>query len=199
MQKTNWEPIKTEYVTTRTTYKELAVKHNVPFNTVKQLGRKYKWGVARKEYSENVAKKILQKTSENEAIHIANQIKNLQATADNLSAMLALACQDTGMYKRHLVRVAESQNYEGDPESKVSYVLKEFDIANTKLLKDLSVVLLNITAAVRNLYGIPTKKEQMEMDLAAQRLEMDKRKLDYDEGASEIVVKFEDGIAELAE
>lgn len=60
-KKVNWDKIKNEYVTSRISYRDLAEKHEVPFDTLKYRAKKEKWVEKRKEFRHKVATKSQQK------------------------------------------------------------------------------------------------------------------------------------------
>lgn len=59
---TNWIKIKNEYINGHTSYRKLAEKHNISFNTLKEKAVKEKWFEKKKEQHNRIAKKTEQKT-----------------------------------------------------------------------------------------------------------------------------------------
>lgn len=67
----DWTDLKTEYASTDISYRKLADKRGISFNTLKDHARKVEWAKARKEYTDKVTKKTLQKMAEKPAtIHL---------------------------------------------------------------------------------------------------------------------------------
>lgn len=60
-KKVNWDKIKNEYVTTRISYRDIAKKHNVPFQTLRDRAVKEKWFAKRKDFRNKVRTKTEQK------------------------------------------------------------------------------------------------------------------------------------------
>ena len=61
----DWNAIKTEYITTNTSYRKLAQKHNVPFTTLYQRAGKEKWVEKKKQHNDKIVAKSIKKAEEN--------------------------------------------------------------------------------------------------------------------------------------
>lgn len=60
-KKVNWDKIKNEYITSRISYRDLAEKYNVPFQTLRDRAVKEKWFAKRKDFRNKVGTKTEQK------------------------------------------------------------------------------------------------------------------------------------------
>lgn len=76
----DWESIKTEYVTGESSYRDLALKHDVPLRTLADRAKNGDWVKLRKEHRNNVATKTAQKIQEKQV----ERTLKLMSTADNL-------------------------------------------------------------------------------------------------------------------
>lgn len=74
---------------------------------------------------------------------------------------------DAEQFKRHLI-----------PDGDYSVKEKVFHKVDTKAIKDLTGALKDLAAVMRNIYDLPTVAEQSAMDLAAERLALEKSKAD---------------------
>ena len=94
----DWHAIKTEYITTNTSYRKLAQKYNIPKTTLEHRAKTEKWFAAKRQYSDRVMAKSLKK-AEDEAVDckstlyelakkVAGQIDSFINEYD-LSAMIA--------------------------------------------------------------------------------------------------------------
>lgn len=63
----DWLKIKTEYITTDTSYRKLAEKYGVPKNRIAEIGKKEGWSELRGQFRDKTVTKIMEKTSENKA------------------------------------------------------------------------------------------------------------------------------------
>lgn len=64
MPKPDWLKIKNEYATTNISYRKLAAKHNVSFNTLQDRAKREDWQSLRTEQHDNITTKTRQKTAE---------------------------------------------------------------------------------------------------------------------------------------
>ena len=56
----DWQTIKTEYITTRTSYRKLAEKYGVHYKSIADKGKKENWEGLRSQHSHNTLTKILE-------------------------------------------------------------------------------------------------------------------------------------------
>lgn len=61
----DWNVIKTEYITTNISYRRLAEKYGVPFNTVGERAKREKWTELRRQHSDKIVTKTVQKAEDN--------------------------------------------------------------------------------------------------------------------------------------
>ena len=95
----DWKKIKTEYITTNTSYRKLAKQYDIPFNTLQCRAKKEKWVELRKQYQDNIVTKSVEKAEENAidyksdlydlAYKVATQLKDMinENTISDLVAM----------------------------------------------------------------------------------------------------------------
>lgn len=95
----DWKKIKTEYITTNTSYRKLAKKYDIPFNTIQCRAKKEKWVELRKQHQDNIVSKSVEKAEENAidyksdlydlAYEVATQLKDMmnENTISDLVAM----------------------------------------------------------------------------------------------------------------
>lgn len=67
----DWLQIKTEYITTATSYRKLADKHGVPFRTLADRAKAEGWSAARKKHCNDVVTKALRKSAKQQADKMA--------------------------------------------------------------------------------------------------------------------------------
>ena len=61
----DWKKVKTEYITTNISYRDLAKKHDIPFNTLQCRAKKENWVELRKRHQDNIVAKSVEKAEEN--------------------------------------------------------------------------------------------------------------------------------------
>lgn len=76
----DWKAIKTEYITTDTSYRKLAQKYGVSTTQICNVGRDEKWVEQREQYLNNTTAKTIEKISQQEA----NRAAKIHSVADKL-------------------------------------------------------------------------------------------------------------------
>ena len=76
----DWQAIKTEYITTDTSYRKLAQKYGVSTTQICNVGRDEKWVEQREQYLNKTTAKTLEKISQQEA----NRAARIYTVADKL-------------------------------------------------------------------------------------------------------------------
>lgn len=76
----NWQAIKTEYITTDTSYRKLAQKYGISAAQICHVGKDEKWGELRKQHLNKTTAKTLEKISQQEA----NRAAKIHSVADKL-------------------------------------------------------------------------------------------------------------------
>lgn len=103
----DWLKIKTEYVTTQISLRDLAQKHGVSFSTVSRRSDKENWVQLRKEHEKEVSTKVIQKAAEasscTHADRMAELIELSHCSAQLLGARLMQMAQ-TGKIKTYEVK-----------------------------------------------------------------------------------------------
>ena len=60
----DWKKVKTEYITTTISYRKLAEKHDIPFNTLQCRAKKEKWVELRQRHQDKIVAKSVEKAEE---------------------------------------------------------------------------------------------------------------------------------------
>ena len=76
----DWQAIKTEYITTDTSYRKLAQKYGINVTTIAKTASEEKWVEQRKQYAINTQTKTIEKISQQEA----NRAARIHSVADKL-------------------------------------------------------------------------------------------------------------------
>lgn len=160
----DWKRIKTEYITTDTSYRKLAAKYDVPMSTLTRIAIKEKWVEARERYKNKVVTKTVEKMAAKEA----NKLAKLRTMTDSMVNVVEGIFNDPEQFQRHLVQTRDGQIW--DVEERV------FKKIDTKAIKDITAALKDLSTILRNVYDLPTVQEQAAMDNAASRLQLDREK-----------------------
>ena len=89
-KKPNWEEIKTEYITTDTTYQSLADKYKIRMQTIAERSKEEGWRAARKKHKEKIVKRAVKKSEKKEA----DRLKRILRAGDRLLAKLEKAINE---------------------------------------------------------------------------------------------------------
>lgn len=180
----DWEAIKAEYVTTNISQKKLAEKYGVSRNAVQYRCAVERWGEQRREHRD----RVMEKTSQRMSDAAAERMALLMGGTDKLLTAVLESLEDGEQFHRYLVKVKE----DGD-----SFTREEvFRKADTKAMKDTAVLLEKLTGITRDLYGLPTR----EQELRRERLALEKEKLENSFGEQQrIEVVFAAGDADWNE
>lgn len=76
----DWQAIKTEYITTDTSYRKLAQKYGVSVTQICNVGREEKWVEQREQFLNKTTAKTIEKISQQEA----NRAARIHSVADKL-------------------------------------------------------------------------------------------------------------------
>lgn len=199
MANADWKKIKTEYITTDISQRKLAAKYGVSHVAVSDRSKKEEWVKAREQYKAKTLAKTLEKSSDIEA----NRLARLMDTTTKAIDVAVRAFEDESQFNRYLVDRREtyaSPLIDEDGETAISERSwteeKVFSKVDTKALKDLTSVLKDLTGLMRDFYNIPTPAQAEAQRIAAERLELDRRKADADRGAPEPVTIIMGGEAD---
>lgn len=76
----DWQAIKTEYITTDTSYRKLAQKYGIHYKVISERGKDEKWVELRSQHKDRTLTKTLNKISQQEA----NRAAKIHSVADKL-------------------------------------------------------------------------------------------------------------------
>ena len=89
----DWQAIKTEYITTDTSYRKLAQKHGINVTTIAKTAGAENWVEERKQYATKTQAKTLEKISQQEA----NRAVKIHSVADKLLLKIEALLDRSGM------------------------------------------------------------------------------------------------------
>lgn len=176
----DWEALKVAYATGEMSYRQMAEEEGLSASTLMKVGAKEGWAEARKKHRANVVAKAVRRVEERKA----NKLVRLQRSADAMTAQIEAVLGDEQQFYRHLVT-------EGSGPGEFVTLERQFDKVDTKALRDMVGAIKDMTAVMRNLYGLLTVPEQTAMDVAVARLKLDERKVsmgEVDESETGVVV-----------
>ena len=191
----DWQKMKSEYITTDISYRKLGQKYGVNSTTISVRGKTEGWVEERKRFRSKTLAKALGKSSEREAGRLAR----LMDTTSRAIDVAVKAFADEDQFNRYLIEMREEYAapvIEEDGETAISQRTwteeRTFRKVDTKALKDLTAVLKDLTGLMRDFYNIPTQAQAEAQRIAAERLELEKKKAAADsEERGDITVVLE--------
>lgn len=164
----DWESIKTEYVTTKISYRALADKYGISCRTVFARGKREGWVQERQKHKDAVVARMVRNVQRKEASDGAKRLLQMRSAADSMSGVIAGAFGDAEQFHRHLVSVRDGEMTR--TEERVFHKL------DTKAVRDLTVAMRDLTAVLRDLYDLPSLSDREARELALERLELERQK-----------------------
>lgn len=183
--------MKTEYITTDISVRDLAAKYGVSASGVFKYSKRDGWKKQRVERVERCVAKAIQKSETKEVNRLA---RLMDATTKAIDVAME-AFEDDKQFNRYIVNRREK--YMGGKDGKAGDVIETewseeqiFSKIDTKALKDLTGILKDLDGLMRQYYNLPTPAQAEAQRIAAERLELDKKKaqVDEDEDESGIII-----------
>lgn len=179
----DWNAIETEYITTNIGQRELAKKYGISPSTIGRRCSEEQWISKRERYASRAVAKSIDKS----AVKESNRLSRLITATTKAIDVAMEAFEDEKQFNRYIVT-------DGIGGGATETTEREFAKIDTKALKDLTNVLKDLTGLMRDFYNIPTPVQAEQQRIAAERLEMDKRRAESenaDNGCIEVVIKGE--------
>lgn len=191
----NWDAVRAMYVTTTMSLRDVANQHGLKLHTVETHSSQGGWVAARMAWRARAAAVAMDRSIDGEADRLARIIHAANSMADQIDDVFG----DPEQFRRHLVT---NTTIDEDGNKCITTVERQYKAINTKAMRDLSAAIKDMTQVLRNLHNLPTQAEQENQRIAAERLELDKRKAAAAEAAQQvdksIVVRLEGGLEDYA-
>ena len=158
---TQWDIIKTEYIVGKCSCQELCEKYDIPARTMQDRCRREGWTKSRKAYRQKLVDNLIKNQAKEDAKHLGS----LRSAATSMAGVLE------------------------EIAGRVAFVMDGDDgyNADTKSVKDVVTALKDLTATIRDLYGLPNVEEAARIRIAEERLELDRQR--YDNGEDDAVIR----------
>lgn len=176
----DWTKIRKEYISTKTSYAKLAAKYGLSLSAVQRQAAMEKWTALRKEHSEKVTEKFIQKSAERMAERLLSYGEIAGMAMD---AAVSEMQKDPEFWHYH---TGTELCGEGNSE----LVARNLGVFNSKLYSEIAGATEKYVRIFRSIYGLPTAQEAEAMRIAAERLEMEKKRAaseQVDEGIQVVI------------
>ena len=180
----DWKKIKTEYITGDASYRDLAQKYNVSFRTLSDRAKREKWVDRRSKHRDSVVSKSVRRKAKAQVESLAR----LKSSADKLVQVMDQA-SEAAFY----IEETDVKDKAGRPVYDMidgKYVARKIKVVDSKGFRAMVAAMRDLTEVVRNLYDVPTRAEQISLDLALERLELEKQKAAKGDEGNEVVVSL---------
>lgn len=190
---TDWDRIKSDYITGNESPKECAKKHGVNYNTLRNHKQRERWRQQRTEYRGAVTDKAIETAKNCTAYRIASELTGLAYVVEALERELIKALEDEEQLHRYFVQTT-ARNKDGITETAFRDVTSAK--VDTRALRDLTDIAKTLEALKRSMYGLETVQEQHRKQIELERLELERERLALERERVELVRKREERDAE---
>lgn len=181
----DWPVLKAEYAAGRLSVREIAEKYSIPFSTVQHQAKNGRWGQARKEYRQKLVEATLKKDRSRRASACVKQLQAMGRAAEMATQAIERICSDAEQFHRHLIQVRDADGSQGAQE-------RVYAKGDTRALRELAAAMKDLVAVIRDVNGIPTLQDQATMELAREKMELDRQKAalsaDIDDDETGVVI-----------
>jgi len=190
-KKPDWAKIKAEYVANRTSYRKLAEKYGVSFSTLKERARREKWTEDAKATQEKVRTKQTQKLAEKKASILEKELDPALEAAAKINQLVLDTLNDDKQFRRHLVQRREKGFEVAEDGSAIQTERwwveeQEFDVIDTRRLRDLAQALKISKELMRLLQGLLDPADEKRLQLEQERLELEKTRAGIGDGEDDV-------------
>ena len=184
----DWQAIKTEYITTDTSYRKLAQKYGIHYKVISERGKDEKWVELRSQYRDKTLTKTLDKISSKNA----DKMARIDDLADKLLEKLeqAITELDLQLYKHTDKTKVIEYNNDRRPDKPTKETIHEEE----KLLEAKSIVdrqgLKQIASALKDIKEVKmlrSELDQQEQKARIANLEKQAQKEDTQADSIEVV------------
>ena len=173
----DWDKIRTEYITTDLSLKDISEKYGVQQRLVNTKSAEQGWVDQRKKYNAKVVEKAVNKV----ATKRANQLAKELAIADNISNVLKKALDDAEQFNRYII---DTTTRVDGTEIRTSEE-KTFEKVDMRALKDAAAALRLVEEMKRSMAGILRVEEINRNRREEKRLKLEEEKLQLQKAQTE--------------
>lgn len=173
----DWDKIRTEYITSDLSLKDISEKYGVQQRLVNTKSAEQGWVDQRKKYNAKVVEKAVNKV----ATKRANQLAKELAIADNISNVLKKALDDAEQFNRYII---DTTTRVDGTEIRTSEE-KTFEKVDMRALKDAAAALRLVEEMKRSMAGILRVEEINRNRREEKRLKLEEEKLQLQKDQTE--------------
>ena len=181
----DWQAIKTEYITTDTSYRKLAQKYGIHYKVISARGKAEGWVELRSQHKDKTITKTLDKISEKQA----DNMSRIDELADQLLEKLQQAITELDLQLAKHTDKTKTIEYNNDrrPDKPTKEVVHEEE----KLLEVKSIVdrqgLKQIASALKDIKEVKMLRSELDKQEQEARIANLRRQVDKDEEDSSMI------------
>lgn len=191
----DWQTIKTEYITTETSYRKLAQKYGIHYKVISERGKNEKWVELRSQHRDKTLTKTLNKIS----TQAADKLARIDGLADQLLVKLeqAITELDLQLYKQTDKTKVIEYNNDRRPDKPTKETIHEEE----KLVEARSLIdrqgLKQIASALKDIKEVKMLRSELDRQEQEARIaNLQKQAEKDDDNNNEVLVIFGSGDAE---
>ena len=181
----DWQAIKTEYITTDTSYRKLAQKYGIHYKVISDRGKDEKWVELRSQHRDKTLTKTLDKISTKQADKMARIDQLTDKLLDKLEQ--AISELDLQLYKHTDKTKVIEYNNDLRPDKPTKETIHEEE----KLLEAKSIIdrqgLKQIASALRDIKEVKMLRSELDKQEQEARIANLRRNADKDEEDSSMI------------
>lgn len=180
----DWNSIKTEYVTTDISQREIIKKYKLDQKMVAKHSKNDDWVKGRKEYRAKVQAKAQAKSVNKRSDELAGVLDASYKIRDRIMG----AVDDPQQFNRYVV----TEGRKGGEFHTEEVVFEKID---TKAIREMTQALKAVEGLIRSLNNIPTEAELQRLQIERERFELEKEKWEKEkaemQSAHEVRITFD--------
>ncbi|MBQ5667484.1 MAG: hypothetical protein IIV40_04835 [Oscillospiraceae bacterium] len=188
----DWQAIKTEYITTDTSYRKLAAKYGVSYTAIGDKSRKEGWVEKRQQFLNDT----ISKTIANAGKKQVDRMKRILDVSDRLLEKIEKAVEELDLHfatQKTKTKVIEYNNRER-PDKPTKEIIEEEE----KLVEFVSIIdrkgLQAVTEALRNLKDVQMLKSELDKQEQEARIAKLQKEAKSDDETKEIRVVMDSSL-----
>ena len=181
----DWQSIKTEYITTDTSYRKLAQKYGIHYKVISERGKNEKWVELRSQHRDNTLTKTLGKISNKQA----DKMARIDDLADKLLEKLEQAITELDLQlAKHTdkTKIIEYNNEERPDKPTKETIHEEENLLEVKSIVDRQG-LKQIASALKDIKEVKMLRSELDRQEQEARIANLRRQVDKDEEDSSMI------------
>ena len=188
----DWNKIRTEYISTETSYRKLAEKYDVPVSTIFKRAKKENWVELKKQNEDNLVAKTLETCGEMQV----ERIKRIHNATDELLSKIEQAIAELNIVlntKTKKTKIIEYNNFDRPDKPTKEIIDEEIEVVETSSIVD-RTGLKAIASALKDIKEIQMLKSDADMREQEARIAKLRKETEEEKKDTNINITFGDEV-----